>query len=76
MVADLIVATLNEDVSYSTQPIELRSQRVYAIKVTNMGDVVKSAIADVTRLASTASSMLQDRRTRRRTRMLVVSGMT
>jgi DNA mismatch repair protein MSH4 len=32
-VAQLITDTLNADVSYSTQPIELRSQRVYAIKV-------------------------------------------
>src|SRR5271170_4261962 len=32
-VAQLIQNTLNEDVTYSTQPIELRNQRVYAIKV-------------------------------------------
>jgi hypothetical protein len=32
-IAQLIADTLNEDVTYSTKPIELRSQRVYAIKV-------------------------------------------
>jgi hypothetical protein len=36
-IAKLITDTLNEDVAYSTQPIELRNQRVYAIKVTIIG---------------------------------------
>ena len=31
-IQNLVNATLNEDVQYSTQPIELRNQRVYAIK--------------------------------------------
>ena len=50
VITSLIVSTLNEDVSYSTQPIELRSQRVYAIKVTKTDDGTSHAIADIARL--------------------------
>lgn len=32
-IAQLITDTLSEDANYSSQPIELRNQRVYAIKV-------------------------------------------
>jgi DNA mismatch repair protein MSH4 len=36
VVHDLINSTLNEDVTYSAQPLEMRNQRTYAIKVTSL----------------------------------------
>ena len=55
-IATLITDTLNEDVTYSTQPIELRNQRVYAVKVTIIGGTMGFINADNARLGSMASS--------------------
>jgi hypothetical protein len=72
-IAKLITDTLNEDVTYSTQPIELRNQRVYAIKVITIGDIPGSINANTARLASMASSTLQDKHTRKPMRMPSIS---
>ena len=69
-IAKLISNTLNEDITYSTQPIELRNQRVYAIKVTIIGGITGFINANNARLGSMASSTLQDKRTRKPMKML------
>jgi hypothetical protein len=72
-IAKLITDTLNEDVAYSTQPIELRNQRVYAIKVITIGGIPGFINANTARLASMASSTLQDKHTRKPMRMPSIS---
>lgn len=72
-VAELITDTLNEDVAYSTQPIELRNQRVYAVKVITIGGTPSFINANTARLASMASSTLQDKHTRKPMKMPSIS---
>jgi hypothetical protein len=72
-IAKLITDTLSEDATYSTQPIELRNQRVYAIKVTAIGGIPGFINANTARLALMASSMLQDKHTRKPMRMPSIS---
>jgi hypothetical protein len=71
-IAKLINDTLNEDVTYSTQPIELRNQRVYAIKVTIISGIMGFINANDARLGLMASSTLQDKRTRRPMKMSLI----
>jgi hypothetical protein len=72
-IAKLITETLNNDASYSTQPIELRNQRVYAIKVTDVGGITGFINANQARVGSMVSLMLQGKRIRKLMKMSSIS---
>lgn len=72
----MIDDTINEDITYQVQPLDLRNQRTYAVKVSRCPIGFKRSLNDRASLhsqESTAFLTLQDRRTKRRTRTLTSS---
>ena len=69
----LIDETINEDITYQSQPLDLRNQRTYAVRVSHCAMECKGygLTNCVCSQESMASLMLLDRHTKRRMRTLI-----
>lgn len=65
----MISSTLNDDVTYSVQPLEMRNQRTYAIKVGALTQRVIDGSINKPRQGLTGFLTSRDSPTRKRVRM-------